>query len=31
MILQTGYNKSTVSSNMNLLEGQGQAKRIVIS
>jgi len=30
LVLQTGYSKSTVSSNMNLLEGQGLVKRIVI-
>jgi DNA-binding transcriptional regulator GbsR (MarR family) len=30
LVLQTGYSKSTVSSNMNLLEDQGLVKRIVI-
>jgi HTH-type transcriptional regulator, glycine betaine synthesis regulator len=30
LVLQTGYSKSTVSSNMNLLEGQGLVRRIVI-
>jgi len=30
LVLQTGYSKSTVSSNMNLLEGQGSVRRIVI-
>ncbi len=30
LVLQTGYSKSTVSSNMNLLEGQRLVRRIVI-
>lgn len=30
LVLQTGYSKSTVSSNMNLLEDQGLVRRIVI-
>jgi DNA-binding transcriptional regulator GbsR (MarR family) len=30
LVLRTGYSKSTVSSNMNLLEGQGLVRRIVI-
>ncbi|MDD2755101.1 MAG: hypothetical protein PHS80_06170 [Methanothrix sp.] len=30
LVLQTGYSKSTVSSNMNLLEGLGLVRRIVI-
>lgn len=30
LVLQTGYSKSTVSSNMNLLEDLGLVKRIVI-
>ncbi len=30
LVLQTGYSKSTISSNMNLLESQGLVKRIVI-
>jgi HTH-type transcriptional regulator, glycine betaine synthesis regulator len=30
LVLQTGYSKSTVSSNINLLEGLGLVRRIVI-